>query len=41
MTSLFITGDSEGEVTAVEMTPQIPGQLDMYGGEQEAPAVLK
>ena len=41
VTSLFITGDSEGEVTAVEMTPQIPGQLDMYGGKQEAPAVLK
>ena len=40
-TALYITGDSNGEVTAVEMTPQIPGQQDLSGGEQEAPAVLK
>lgn len=42
VTSLYITGDnSTGEVTAVEMIPNIPGQMDMYGGEQEAPAMLK
>ena len=41
VTSLFITGDQTGEVTVVEMVPQVPGQIDMYGGEQEAPAVLK
>lgn len=41
ITSLYITGDQTGEMTAVEMTPQIPGQIDMYGGEQESPAILK
>ena len=25
----------------VEMAPQVPGQVDITGGEQEAPAVLK
>ena len=42
VTALYITGDqATGEVEAVEMTPNIPGQMDLYGGEQEAPAVLK
>lgn len=41
-TSLFITGeDGSGEVTAVEMVPNIPGQMNMNGAEQEAPPVLK
>ncbi len=40
-TSLFITGDEQGEVTAVEMVPNIPGQLDFTGGEQEPAPVLK
>lgn len=40
-TSLFITGDEQGEVTAVEMVPNIPGQLDFSGGEQEPAPVLK
>lgn len=31
---------SDGE-NVVEMTPQIPGQMDVTGGEQEAPAQLK
>lgn len=27
--------------TVIEMTPQMPGQLDIDGGEQEAPAQLR
>lgn len=42
VTSLFVTGEpGTGEVTAVEMVPNIPGQLTIAGEEQEAPAVLK
>ena len=40
-TSLFITGDGQGEVTAVEMVPNVPGQLDFNGDEQEPAPVLK
>lgn len=40
-TSLFITGDEQGEVTAVEIAPNIPGQLDFTGDEQEPAPVLK
>ena len=40
--SLYIAGeDGTGEVQAVEMVPQIPGQTSLDGGEQEAPAALK
>lgn len=39
-TSLFITDDGS-DVTAVEMVPNIPGQVNMYGEVQEAPAVLR
>lgn len=39
-TSLYV-GKMNGEVQAVEMTPQIQGQTDIFGGEQEAPAQLK
>lgn len=39
-TALFV-GRSDGEIQAVEMTAQIPGQTDIFGGEQEAPAQLK
>ncbi len=39
-TSLYITGNELGEVTAVEMVPNVPGQLDMMGEEQEAAPVL-
>ncbi len=35
-TALYITGDS-----VVEMVPQIPGQQNVYGGEQEKPAALR
>ena len=41
-TALYITGeDGTGEVTAVEMVPNIPGKLDMIGMEQEPAPVLK
>lgn len=40
-TSLYITGDEDGQVSAVEMVPQIPGQQTMNGGEQEEPAHLR
>lgn len=40
-TALYITGDDNGEISAVEMVPQIPGQQDVYGGEQEEPAHLR
>ena len=40
-TSLYITGDGNGEVTAVEMVPQVPGQQAISGKEQEEPKLLK
>lgn len=40
-TSLYITGDEHGEATTVEMVPNIPGQTDMFGSEQEPAAVLR
>lgn len=40
-TALYLTGDGNGELTAVEMVPQIPGQQDMAGREQEEPANLR
>lgn len=39
-TSPYITGNEFGEVTAVEMVPNVPGQLDMMGEEQEVAPVL-
>ena len=42
VTSLYITGDeSTGEVCAVEMVPQLPGQMRLDGTMQEPPAKLK
>ena len=41
-TSLYVIGgDSSGTPQVVEMTPQIPGQLDFFGEEQEEPCVLR
>lgn len=41
-TSLYITGkEGTGEICAVEMVPQIPGQTAIDGSEQEAAPVLK
>lgn len=42
VTSLYIAGSGiNGEVQAVEMVPQIPGQMGMDGSEADAPASLK
>lgn len=40
-TGLFITNNGTGEMVVAELVPQIPGQLDFSGGEQEEPHVLK
>ena len=40
-TALFVSGDNLGEVHAVEMVPNIPGQMDMSGMEQEPAPILK
>lgn len=41
-TSLFITSaPGTGEMVVAEMVPQIPGQLDLSGAEQEEPKILK
>jgi len=42
VTSLYIAGrDDDGAPTVIEMTPQIPGQLDVTGREQEEPPMLR
>jgi hypothetical protein len=38
---LCVVGDENGEICAVEATPQIPGQRAFGGGEQEPPAQLR
>ena len=41
-TGLFITNNPvNGEMVVAEMVPQIPGQLDMAGGYQDDPKILK
>lgn len=40
-TTLFSTADENGELCIVEMTRQVPGQVDMMGGEEEQPAKLR
>lgn len=39
--SLVITSDGLGEMMVAEITPQVPGQMNIDGGEQEAPRILK
>jgi len=42
VTTLYVAGEnSDGIPQVAEMTPQIPGQLNMFGGEQEPAAVLR
>lgn len=42
VTSLYVTGEAgTGEVTAVELVPNIPGQTSLDMGDQEAPPVLR
>lgn len=40
-TTLGIAADRNGEMVIVETVPQIPGQMNMDGEEQEAPKLLK
>lgn len=40
-TQLLITSGEQGEMVVAEMVPQIPGQINMDGGEQSRPKILK
>jgi hypothetical protein len=40
-TALFISGEDGDGVIAVEMVPNIPGQTNLFGGEEYAAPVLK
>lgn len=40
-TSLFITSNQDGEMVVAEMVPQVPGQMNFNGEEQETPKILK
>lgn len=40
-TSMIITPDGNGEMVVAELTPQIPGQLNLSGGEQAQPKILR
>lgn len=42
VTGLYVTGaPGTGELTAVELTPNIPGQLNFDGNIEENPPILK
>ena len=41
VTALYLGKDQKGNIGAVEMVPQIPGQTFANGTEQETPAKLK
>lgn len=38
---LAVTSDRNGEMVIAEITPQVPGQVDIEGNEQAAPKLLK
>lgn len=40
-TALYVTSDGNGELVVAEMVPQVPGQMNMDGTQQEAPKLLK
>ena len=40
-TNLYVAENQNGKVVAVEMLPQIPGQQDIYGEEQEESKTLR
>ncbi len=40
-TSVLITTDGNGEMVVAEMVPQIPGQININGGEQAQPKILR
>lgn len=39
-TALYVTSDGNGELVVAEMVPQVPGQMNMDGTQQEAPELL-
>jgi hypothetical protein len=39
-TQVYLTENGEDEIVAVEAVPQIPGQMDFDGGEQETPKFI-
>ncbi len=39
--ALYVTSDGNGELVVAEMVPQVPGQMNMDGTQQEAPKLLK
>lgn len=41
VTALYLDKDQNGDFGAVEMVPQIPGQMNISGNEQEEPAKLR
>lgn len=40
-TSLYVGADSNGELVATELVPNIPGQTGLDGGEQDSPKVIR
>ena len=40
-TAMTISTDGNGELAVVELTPHIPGQINMSGEEQPQPKILK
>lgn len=40
-TALYVTSDGNGELVVAEMVPQVPGQMNMDGTQQEATKLLK
>lgn len=41
-TNLYITDAADGDgYTVLEMTPDTPGQMRMFGQEEEAPAIMR
>lgn len=40
-TTLCMTSDENGEAVVAEMVPQIPGQINLEGTEQDNPKLLK
>ena len=41
VTALYVLPDNDGEMQVIEATPNLPGQLGMFGEEQEQPAQLR
>lgn len=39
--TIELTSDGNGELVVAEMVPQVPGQMNMDGTQQEAPKLLK